>query len=137
MPRRYPGLDGGLRSGYTPSPTDPTHVGDGRAAAQLGERLGRIEEVVGSIPIGSIARQPSSPHRRAKRVFFRPAEQEAAEVEIAITPWSITSCTGRLSPQAVGAAALEDQFSGWIPVASFVSSHVTSDEGCAIPPPLD
>jgi hypothetical protein len=37
----------------------------------LGERLGRIEEVVGSIPIGSIRSAcPLHPHLWAERVFL-------------------------------------------------------------------
>ena len=40
------------------------------AVAQLGERLGRIEEVVGSIPIGSIdPARPLSPLRKGAIVF--------------------------------------------------------------------
>ena len=70
FPWRCRRLDGGLRPGYTRTPTDPVQVGDGGAVAQLGERLGRIEEVVGSIPIGSIdPARPLSPLRKGAIVF--------------------------------------------------------------------
>lgn len=53
---------------YTPRPG--RKVGSCGAVAQLGERLGRIEEVVGSIPIGSIdPARPLSPLRKGAIVF--------------------------------------------------------------------
>ena len=53
---------------YTPRPD--RKVGSCGAVAQLGERLGRIEEVVGSIPIGSIdPARPLSPLRKGAIVF--------------------------------------------------------------------
>ena len=56
--------------GYTAAPPTSTTVGICGAVAQLGERLSRIEEVVGSIPIGSIRPQALFTPSRGKGAFL-------------------------------------------------------------------